>query len=224
MGTRDLEKLLSKVRGGEQKSSEQAKDGSPGVNSQSSGADSTGENPSEDNSQSSEQALPKSATSKDIAITSESEKGGANVLEDNSQSSGSQTTKETKNNSTQQKKTPTKRGRKPSPDLGPGRVMSRSGKIIPERKVKAFRMSRKEITRFESVVNGVARRYADLVESGEAPDVSVQDAEVIRAMVTFFYNEIRENGYSESVEVMIKRVVEEVESRAGTVEERRQNK
>ena len=224
MGTRDLEKLLSKVKGGEQKSSKQAKDDSPGVNSQSSGADSTEENPSKDNSQSSEQALPKSATSKDIAITSGSGEEKSDGLEDNSQSSGSQTTKETKNNSTQQKKTPTKRGRKPSPDLGPGRVMSRSGKIIPERKVKAFRMSRKEISRFESVVSEVARRYTDLVESGEAPDVSVQDAEVIRAMVTFFYNEIREDGYSESVEVMIKRVVEEIESRAGTVEERRQNK
>lgn len=102
--------------------------------------------------------------------------------------------------------------------------MSRSGKIIPERKVKAFRMSRKEITRFESVVNEVSRQYAELVEAGEAPDVSVQDAEVIRAMVTFFDNEIRQDGYSEAVNMMLQRVVDEVESRAGTVEERRQSR
>jgi len=103
-------------------------------------------------------------------------------------------------------------------------VMSRSGKVIPERKVKAFRMSRKEIRRFERVVREIHDSYIDLIESGEAPDVSIQDAEVVRGMISFFDDEIQKGGYSEAIEGLLAKVLEEVESRAGTVEERRANK
>jgi len=223
MGSSDLKNLLSKVKGEEQKSTPQTKEDDTEVNSQSSDPDSTAGNSSEDNAESSEETGSKRVEANDIAITSKSAEQSDAVLEDNSPSSGGQSAERTQKDSSRQKTPAKKRGRKPSPDLGPGRVMSRSGKIIPERKVKAFRMSRKEIARFERVLREISDRYIDLIDDGQAPNVSIQDAEVVRGMISFFDEEIQQGGYSEAVEDLMEKVLAEVESRAGTVEERRQN-
>lgn len=198
----------------------------------------------EDDAQTPEPKQETQGSSEDNAQTPESEKPTPNVLDDNAQTprprsksreyseDNAQTPtasrREAKSDGQKRKrKKKKKRGRKPSPPLPPGKVMSRSGKIMPERKPKGFRMSTQEVRRFNRVVTVVTDQYVDLVTEGVAPDVEIQDAEVVRAMVTFFNDEIGEIAnarYSDAVERLVRNVVGEVESRVGTVEERRQGK